>query len=229
MSFPLRAFALALTALLLLGSGVQALRLVGGHLLADAGASWASAPPETGGAAWLASARLESAIRVSGGDPRHLERLAILRTERADRLRTIAPQYSGALQDEADELLLRAEAARPTWYSPGLRRLWLRWSRFRIDDEFNRLVERSMSLGPFEPGVLNVVVETVASTWFLVEPPTRELAREAARRGLRQPTERHRAASQQLLDRIGAWWLVCDDPEVIAAWPDRCPNPADPG
>jgi hypothetical protein len=141
----------------------------------------------------------------------------------------VSTEASGTLQDFADELLLSAEAARPTWYSPGLRRLWLRWSRPRLDAEFNRLVERSMELGPYEPGVLNVVVETVASSWFLVEPEVRELAREAARRGLRQPTERHRTAFVMMLDRIGGWWLVCDDAEVVAAWRNRCPAESDSG
>jgi len=177
----------------------------------DAIAAWSSsaAPPDESDLVAVSRA-LDVALRISPGNPNHYEDLA-----RLDFVRSGMPGTTVA--ERADRLrhglksIRQAIALRPVSpYSWGIL-LRLKSELGEFDAEFNRSLERTVTLGPWEPGLQAVVLDAALNAWDVLPKAERKMVRENYHRGLKRQ-------ANAMLDVIFAHRNGC----VVSSGYDEC-------
>lgn len=150
-------------------------------------AAWSSAPPDASGLAAVSRA-LDAALLISPGNPDHYEDLA-----RLDLVRSGMP---GTTDAERTDLLghglasmRRAIALRPASSYSWAILLRLKHELGEYDAEFRRSLERTVTLGPWEPELQLVVADIGWSAWAELPDPERQMVGENLVRGMKRQAE----------------------------------------
>ena len=128
---------------------------------------------------------LEAALLIAPDNPDHYEDMARLALLRSGMPGTAGAARSGWLRQGLVSIR-RAIALRPASPYDWAVLLRLKSESGEYDAEFRRSLERTVTLGPWEPGLQGVVLDAGLNAWDVLPVAEREMVRESYHRGLKR-------------------------------------------
>ena len=166
-------------------------------------AAWSSsaAPPDAAGLAEVSRA-LDVAQLIAPGNPDHYEDMARLDLLRSGMPGTTGSEKNGLLRHGLT-LIRQAIALRPASQYSWAILLRLKNELGEHDAEFRRSLERTVTLGPWEPELQLVVADVGWGAWAELPGEEREKVRENLVRGMERQAEAMLAIAQAHSDGCG--------------------------
>ena len=125
---------------------------------------------------------VDSALGWTPDNPELLELKALLLSQQGFVRRSEGG--FNAITDEAIPLYLKAVALRPKWPHTWANFALLKAHRGEFDAQYKEAIEKSVALGPWEPGVHRVITDAGLYGWGYVDIETRRLVAANIHRGL---------------------------------------------
>ncbi|HZW26316.1 MAG TPA: hypothetical protein VFF26_12600 [Gallionella sp.] len=164
-------------------------------------AAWSMAPPDASDLAAVSRA-LDLAQWISPGNPDHYADMARLDLVRSGMPGTTAAEKIELLRHGLKPIR-QAIALRPASSYSWAILLRLKNELGEYDAEFRRSLERTVTLGPWEPELQLVVADVGWSAWAVLPGAEREMVRENLVRGMKRQAEAMLAIAQAHRDDCG--------------------------